>query len=191
MDSIFKFKCNGTNYVDSGNANKNFYECKNLFAGSVHKTSSHSTMFKSLITFDLSNLQPHPISSAYLCVFVKDINSDTSYYSNDALSLYKNTCDFNVKSVTWNTLPPTNSPMHISITPNDVGKYIKINITYIVNSWIQDDKNYGITLEANNFYSSLVKLASANSSNPPWLLIKYKNYKDISDYNSNFKTIYQ
>lgn len=174
MSSILKFKCNGTNYVDSGNANKNFVEYKNLLAGSIHKTSSHSTMFKSLITFDLSDLQPHPISSAYLCLFVKDINSDTSYYCNNTLSLYNNTCDFDINSVTWNTIPPTDNPMQLVVTPDDIGKYIKINITHIVNSWIQNDKNYGITLEANNFYSSLVKLASINSSNPPLLLIEYK-----------------
>lgn len=182
MSSIVKLKCIGTNYVDSGNANKNFCECRNLFAGSIHKTSSRSIMFKSLITFDLSKLQPYPISYAYLCVYVKDINSDTSYYSNNTISLYKNTCDFDVKSVTWNTVPLTDSPMHLSIKPSDIGKYVKINITHIVNSWIQSNTNYGITLEANNFYSSLVKLASLNSQNPPWLLLEYKHCNDNTNY---------
>lgn len=181
MNSIFKIKSIGTTYVDSRHANQNFYDNKNLFAGSIHSSSSASTMFKSLITFDLCSLQSYPISSAYLCMYVKDVNSDTSYYSNNTLSIYRNTVDFDITKVTWNTAPLSVDPIHIIIPDNEVRNYIKINITSFVNRWLETDSNYGITLEANNFYSSLVKFASLSSAKPPLLYVEYQTAK--MDYN--------
>ena len=181
MGSILKINSLSTTYVDSGHANDNFYECKNVYAGTFHKTACSSVMFKSLIQFDLYDIEPRPLSYAYLCLFVKDINSDTSYYSNNAISVYKNTCDYNPKSVTWNTTPKTDNFISLNIPSNELGNYMKINITSIVNSWFKNKDNFGITIEANNFYSSLIKFASVHSNNQPLLLIEYKNPK--FDYN--------
>ncbi|MDO5518376.1 MAG: DNRLRE domain-containing protein [Clostridium sp.] len=185
MSSILKFKSLSTTYVDSGHANQNFCENRNIFAGSFHRTSCSSVMFKSLINFDLKELKPLPLSSAYLCLFVKDANSDTSYYSNNILSIYKNLEPFNTSNVTWNSSPCSDVPIHFAIEPGEVGKYIKINITPIVNSWLKNNDNYGISIEANNFYSSLFKFASINSNNPPLLFTQYKDIKyEYNDYNT-------
>lgn len=186
MSSILKIKSNYSTYVDSGHANSNFSDSRNLFAGSYHKTSCSSIIFKSLITFDLDNLLDSPLSYAYLCLYVKDCNSDTSYYSNNFLSLYRNTTDYDYHTTTWNNSPCTDSPIHFSVQDYDVHKYMKINITPIVNSWIKNKDNFGITVEANNFYSSLVKFASNNSPNPPWLIIQYKNPSYESNYDHNY-----
>ena len=183
MGSILKFNSLSTTYVDSGHANDNFYECKNMYAGSFHKTAYSSIMFKSLIQFDLYNLEARPISYAYLCLYVKDINSDTSYYRNKTLSVYRNLSDYDPQKVTWNTTPETDSVIRLNIPSSEIGNYMKINITSIVNKWIKNNNNYGITIEASNFYSSLVKFASVNSKNPPLLFVEYKNPKfDYSIY---------
>lgn len=179
LSSIFKFKSVSTTYVDSGHANQNFYENRNIFAGSCHESPCSSRIFKSLIYFDISELEHLPLSSAYLCLFVKDTNSDTSYYSNNILSIYKNLEPYNASDVTWNSSPINDRPIHFAIESSEVGKYVKINITPIVNSWLKNNDNYGISLEANNYYSSLFKFASINSKNPPLLFTQYEveNYK--------------
>lgn len=185
MSSIIKFKSSSTTYVDSGHANQNFYENRNIFAGSYHESSCSARIFKSLIYFDLSKLEPLPLSSAYLCLFIKDTNSDTSYYSNNILSIYKNLEPFNSSDVTWNTSPCNNKPIHFVIDPSEVGKYVKINITSIVNSWLENNDNYGISIEANNYYSSLFKFASINSKNPPLLFTQYNVVKyEYNEYNN-------
>ena len=185
MGSILKFNSLSTTYVNSGHANDNFYECKNIYAGSFHQNPCSSVMFKSLLQFDLYNLEPHPLEYAYLCLYVKDINSDTSYYSNNTLSIYRNISDYNPETVTWNTTPDTDSVIRINIPSSDMKNYMKINITSIVNSWIKDGNNYGITIESSNYYSSLIKFASANSKNPPLLFVEYKNPKfDYNIYNN-------
>lgn len=189
MGSILKFSSLSTTYVDSGHANDNFYECKNIYAGSFHKTSCSSVMLKSLIQFDLYNLEARPLAYAYLCLYVKDINSDTSYYSNNKLSVYRNLSDYNPQTVTWNTTPETDNVIHLNIPSSEIKNYMKIDITSIVNSWIKNGDNYGITIEASNFYSSLVKFASACSKNPPLLFVEYKNpqfdYSICDDYKTH------
>ena len=188
MGSILKINSLSTTYVDSGHSNNNFYECKNIYAGSFHKTSCSSVMFKSLIQFDLYNLESRPLEYAYLCLYVKDINSDTSYYSNNTLSVYKNLSHYDPKVVTWNTTPETDNVIHLNIASSEIGNYMKINITSFVNSWIKNDDNYGITIESGNFYSSLVKFASSCSEKPPLLFVEYKNTKfDYSIYD-DYKT---
>lgn len=188
MGSILKFNSLSTTYVDSGHSNNNFYEGKNIYAGSFHKTSCSSVMFKSLLQFDLCNLESRPLEYVYLCLYVKYINSDTSYYSNNSLSVYKNISPYDPQTVTWNTTPETDNVIHLSVSSSDIGNYLKINITDLVNSWIKNDKNFGITIESNNFYSSLVKFASSYSDNPPLLFVEYKNPKfDYSIYD-DYKT---
>ena len=172
-----KFKCSGTTYIDSSNPDKTFSHYNKILSGNLHKSSSESTMYKSLITFDISRLQHYPIESAYLCLFVDNINSISSYYSNDTLSVYRNIAAFNMDSVTWNNSPLSDSQIYLSITPNNLLKYIKIDITDYINYWLDGGKNYGINLEANNFYSSLVTFNSSNSPNPPWLFVEYKSIK--------------
>ncbi|WP_294373334.1 DNRLRE domain-containing protein [uncultured Clostridium sp.] len=186
MGSILNFKSLTTTYVDSGHANDNFYECKNIYAGSCHKTPCSSIMYKSLIHFDLCSFEKRPLEYAYLCLYVKDINCDTSYYSNNTLSVYKNMSPYNPETVTWNTTPETDSVIRLSIPSSDIGNYIKINLTSIINSWIECGNNYGLTIEASNFYSSLVKFACADSTHPPIMFVEYKNPK----FNYNFYNTY-
>lgn len=186
MGSIIKIKPLSTTYVDSGHANQNFCENRNIFAGTFHKSACSSVMFKSLISFDLKELDFHRISNTYLCLYVKDVNSDTSYYSNSILSVYKNLEPFNTSSVTWNSTPCSDSPIHFAIDPSEIGQYVKINITPIVDSWLKNNDNCGISIEANNYYSSLIKFASINSDKPPLL---FTQYKDINCEYNNYNTL--
>lgn len=182
MGSIIKFNSVSSTYVDSSHASDNFYGSKNIYAGSYHKTSCSTVMFKSLIQFDLDSIEKRPLSYVYLCLYINDINTDTSYYSNNTFSVYRNIQDYDPATVTWNTTPETDDLVSLSIPSTEMKNYMKINITSIVNSWLKDNKNnFGITIEANNFYSSLAKFASVDSANPPLLFVEYKNPQ--FDYN--------
>lgn len=181
MSSVMKLKPIGTTFVDSSNATQNFSNLNKTLAGSVHETSSNLKMYKTLITFDLSMLY-FPIDFAYLCLYVKDINSDSSYYSNNNLCFYKNMNSFDVNTVTWNTTPETSDSNQFVINDNSIGSYIKVDISRFVDTWVNNKHNYGITIEAHNYYTSLIKFASLNSNNPPWLIVKYKDVP--SSYNT-------
>lgn len=172
-----KFKSTGTTYVDSSNPSENFSYSKKIISGNIQKGSCQNTTYKSLVIFDISRLQPYQIENAYLCLYIDNITSNGSYYSNDTLSIYKNTSNFNIQSVTWDSLPLSSSQISLSINSSDIFRYMKIDIIDYVNYWIDTGNNYGITLEGNNFYSSLVTFDSLNSSNPPWLFIEYKTLR--------------
>lgn len=170
-----KFKASGATYLDSENSNSNFSNSNILFSGVLHDKSSKYRRYKTLINFDLSRLDSYPIETAYLCLFVSSINSDSSYFSNNLLSVNRNISNLNLKSVNWDTSPSTDSPIDFSIDPDSVGKYVSLNITHLIRYWIESGKNYGISIEEQNFYSSLIQFNSINSNNPPWLLIEYKS----------------
>ena len=174
ISSIIKFKPVATTFVDSSHSNKNFSSLEKMLAGSIHTTASTSIMYKTLLSFDLSILCSCPIKYAYLFLHLKDINSDSSYYSNNNLSLYKNVYPFNSSKVTWNTVPETSILNAISIKESEVGFYTKFDLTNFFKNNISYD-NLGITIEPSNYYSSLIKFSSVNSDNPPWLILKYNN----------------
>lgn len=174
MSSIMKFKPIGTTFVDSSHATENFSKLKRTFAGSFHETPSNLVMYKTLLTFDLSMLY-FPVEYAHLYLYVKDINTDSSYYSNNNFCFYKNTTSFDINTVTWNTIPKTSDVSQILIDKNSVGMYIKIDISRFVSTWICTSINYGITIESHNYYTSLIKFSSLNSNTPPWVLVKYKS----------------
>eukprot|EP00828_Plagiopyla_frontata_P023230 TRINITY_DN2982_c0_g1_i1.p3 TRINITY_DN2982_c0_g1~~TRINITY_DN2982_c0_g1_i1.p3 ORF type:complete len:171 (-),score=9.99 TRINITY_DN2982_c0_g1_i1:137-649(-) len=163
MSSIMKFKSIGTTFVDSSHANQNFSNLKKIVAGSIHTTASTSIMYKTILNFDLSMLYTCPIEFAHLCLYVKDINCDSSYYSNNNFCIYRNTNEFDINTITWNTTPQTTDINQISLNDNDIGTYTAIDISDIVRHWIENKKNYGITIEPHNYYSSLIKFASINS----------------------------
>ena len=173
MDSIMKLKPIGNTYVDSSKPNENFSTSKNTLAGSFHETPSNLVMYKTLIKFDLSVIY-FPIQFAHLCLYVKDINTDSSYYSNNNLCFYKNINQFNASKVTWNTTPDTSDVNQFTVDEKNIKSYIKLDLTRFVKDWLNNDNNYGITIESHNYYTSLIKFSSLNSNNPPWLLVKYK-----------------
>lgn len=174
MGSVMKVKPLGTAFVDSSHATENFSNLKKTLAGSFHETPSNLIMYKTLLTFDLSMVY-FPIEFAHLCLYVKDINTDSSYYSNNNLCFYKNMNPFDINTVTWNTTPETSDVNQVLVDENSVGSYIKIDVSRFVNSWIDTGNNYGMTIESHNYYTSLIKFASLSSNNPPWLLVQYKD----------------
>lgn len=174
MSSVIKIKPSGTAFVESSHATKNFSSLKKLYTGSLHTSPSNTVMFKTLVKFDPGMLYELPVECAYLCFYVKEINTESSFYSNNSFCIYKNEEKFDADNVTWNTTPRTSCALPFIIETDSIKHYAKINITSYVNDWICNGNNFGITIEPQNYYSSLVKFASVNSDNSPWLLIKYK-----------------
>ncbi len=175
MSSLITIKPIGTAFVDSSHADRNFSSLKKLYSGSLHTSPSNSINFKTLIKFDSAMLYELPIDFAYLCLYVKDINKESSFYSNNNFCIYKNEEIFDTNNVTWNTTPLTSHSKPFSIDDNSICRYSKIDISEYVNEWKEYGKNFGITIEPQNYYSSLIKFASINSENPPLILIKYKS----------------
>lgn len=188
MSSLIKIKPLGTTFVDSSHANRNFSSLRKTYAGSFHTSPSTSVNFKTLVKFDSSMFYELPIEFAQLCLYVKDINKESSFYSNGSFCIYKNEENFDINAVTWNNTPLTSCCLPFSIENSLLGHYVKIDISQYIKQWLQDRANYGITIEPQNYYSSLIKFASINSNNPPLILIKYKSASmDIyNQHTSNF-----
>ena len=175
MSSLIKIKPIGTAFVESSHANRNFSELRKLYAGSLHTSPSDSINFKTLIKFDSTMFYELPLDFAYLCLYIKDINKESSFYSNNNFCIYKNEEPFDINTVTWNTTPSTSYSEPFTIEDDSVHKYIKLDISNYINEWRENSNNFGISIEPQNYYSSLIKFASINSENPPLILIQYKS----------------
>ena len=98
----------------------------------------------SLLKFDLSSIPVASVDSAVLRLFVFDKNGVLS----SPIVINRVTTDFDINTVTYNTMP-TYVPTAITtdITVEEILTYIEIDITSLVNQWLNGDfPNYGIAL---------------------------------------------
>lgn len=73
----------------------------------------------------------------------------------------------------WNNRPEINNfnSLNFSVNPSDVGKYMELDITYIIKN--TNNNFYGIALESSQEkYTSMLQFLSSNSVNPPYITIE-------------------
>ncbi|WP_244835292.1 DNRLRE domain-containing protein [Clostridium sp. BJN0001] len=175
LKSNITFNASDVTYVSSEESNKNFSHSQYLLSGlKKDETDSGIIIYKSLFKFNLTPLNNMQVKTAYLCFKISSIYPEIKYYRNNTFSLYKNLENYNYSTVTWNSFPKVDheSQIELNIGINDVGKYISINITNFINSWIKNKNNFGITLKTNSKNKlSVLNICSTTSSNPPCLII--------------------
>ncbi len=130
----------GTTFVSSALANYNLSSNATIVAGTdpVYQNSI------SFLKFDLSSFPAQSVDSAILRLFVF---SKTGALPSPIV-VNRVTSNFDINSVTYNTMPayvPTASTTDVST--NEVIQYISIDITDLVNQWLNGTfPNYGIAL---------------------------------------------
>lgn len=175
LKSNITFNAIDVTYVSSEESNKNFSHYDYLLSGlKKDETDSGIIMYKSLFKFNLNSLNNMQVKKAFLCFKINSIDPEIKYYRNNTFSLYKNTENYNYSTVTWDTYPQIDDKdsIELSIDLHEIGKYISIDITEFVNSWIANGANFGITLKTNSRNKlSVLNVCSTSSSNPPCLII--------------------
>ncbi|WP_270568073.1 DNRLRE domain-containing protein, partial [Clostridium beijerinckii] len=133
-------------YISLLNPNANFGLSGDLFTGMFIQVGD---VYRSLLKFDLSSIPPGSyVSNASLNLFVYRNDVPDWAQLPQTVRVYTNSSNFTESTVTWNTAPIANfTPYSITITNGDVGNNISIDITDIVNGWINGSiPNNGITL---------------------------------------------
>lgn len=187
MVSSIRINCSASTYVDKTNSNNNFHEGERLLAGINYKNDTNFNIYKTLLKFDTSKLNNHSIKSAFLHLFVEKIKL-TPNHSSDNLIISKNISYSNPSTVNWINYPlivPSNK-YTLKITSKDIGKYIKINITDLVEAWVNNNENYGLTIEPIDLnYTYIVQFASKNSLKPPYLSLTAICHCQDNEYDSS------
>lgn len=98
----------------------------------------------SFLKFDISSLPVGSVDSAILRLFV----FSKTGVSPSPIVVNRVTSDFDINSVTYNTMPtyvPTASTTEVSV--DEVLQYVEMDVTALVNQWLNETfPNYGIAL---------------------------------------------
>ena len=167
-----KFNCNHTTYIDKFHSHTNFSESNSLLIGAVTHKSLGLNLYLSILNFHLSDLNADSIKEAYLFLFIEDIKY--TYNSSLDLGLCGSYENVDIFTIDWSSFPKNNftKPLTLNIFDNPIGSYLKVDVTSIIRSLANDDINCNIILNPINTHSNaIVKLASAESNNPPYLNI--------------------
>ncbi|MGL5354142.1 MAG: DNRLRE domain-containing protein, partial [Clostridium sp.] len=177
-----KLKCDASTYIDEFNLNKNLLSKEYILAGVIYKNSSNFNNFKSLLEFNVSNLQTNGIEKVVLGLFVNDLNFGNSNSANIKIVGTTN----NIANVTWSNYSNLISSTELitEIFSSVIGKYIEIDITNIFKEGMPYKNNYGIAIDIiKDNYTSILQFASANSAYPPYLVISVDKDKDKASEN--------
>lgn len=186
MSSI-RINCSDSTYVDKIHPDNNYSKEAKLLTGVNHEEQANFNIYKSLLKFDTSKLNSHTIQSAFLYLFIEKIRLTPNH--SDNITILKNINSFNSSTTNWLNCPKTLAinKYSLKITSRDVSKYIKINITKLVQSWVTTNENYGISIEPLSFNSDLLlQFASKNSLKPPYLSLTAICNSETPEYDYDY-----
>lgn len=134
--------------------------------------------YYTLIKFDLNKLPAKAtVLEAYLLMYIGEgfMESDKS-----VISINRNLEDFEAMEVTYSSAPKTTfTGITHSITTKDFRKYIKIDISSLIDDWNSKTyPNYGITLGISGFHDN-INFNTSSNENPPYISISYINISSI------------
>ena len=132
---------------------------------------------RTLVQFDLSTLPASYIKRATLNI--KEIGycgwEGAAY---PAITAYRVAGTWNADTVTWNTAPvPADGFGSATINHNDGSwDWYEIDVTGLVNQWLQGTPNYGLMLrghEANDSNANIVSFLAYGTGYGPYLVVEY------------------
>ncbi len=160
-------------YISSGAPNANFGTGVALFVdGSGCKTSA-STVCKALIQFP-NFMGPNTGQVAPGSVIVSAILQFEITNPGGTQFLYQITEGWTESGVTWNAFATPGSPTTkgIGILFNAPLGVITVNITSIVQNWVNGDANYGLLIRSTS--TDGVDYRSSESASPPKLIVTFR-----------------
>lgn len=189
---------NDTYIFDGDTGYPNRHEAHILRVGSNNSISPYKAPVRSLIKFNLPNLNSgDQVIKAMLdiCSY-PDTNEWIPPTEEIQINVQKMTADWNVKTANWNELHDKVEPyikdyVKYKYDSNNQIKFYYFDITSIVKDWYVTGNNYGVVLKDHTetynsshsdayFYSSDVSSSYINAR--PMIQMVYRNQTGIEDY---------
>ena len=171
MSDIIKITNLSCTYVEKLRNNNTFFKNEFLLSGVFYVNLYTYDIYKTLLNFSLPLVDVDNIKKISLNIFLNNIRVYNNMQANFKISTL--TSPFMGYTANWNNRPEINNfnSLNFSVNPSDVGKYMELDITYIIKN--TNNNFYGIALESSQEkYTSMLQFLSKNSSNPPYIIIE-------------------
>lgn len=171
MGNIIKITNLSCTYVEKLRNNNTFFKNEFLLSGVFYVNLYTYDIYKTLLNFSLPLFDVDIIKKISLNIFLNNIRVYNNMQANFKISTL--TSPFMGYTANWNNRPEINNfnSLNFSVNPSDVGKYMELDITYIIKN--TNNNFYGIALESSQEkYTSMLQFLSSNSVNPPYITIE-------------------
>ena len=171
MSDIIKITNLSCTYVEKLRNNNTFFKNEFLLSGVFYVNLYTYDIYKTLLNFPLPLVDVDNIKKISLNIFLNNIRVYNNMQANFKISTL--TSPFMGYTANWNNRPEINNfnSLNFSVNPSDVGKYMELDITYIIKN--TNNNFYGIALESSQEkYTSMLQFLSSNSVNPPYITIE-------------------
>ena len=171
MSDIIKITNLSCTYVEKLRNNNTFFKNEFLLSGVFYVNLYTYDIYKTLLNFSLPLVDVDNIKKISLNIFLNNIRVYNNMQANFKISTL--TSPFMGYTANWNNRPEINNfnSLNFSVNPSDVGKYMELDITYIIKN--TNNNFYGIALESSQEkYTSMLQFLSSNSVNPPYITIE-------------------
>lgn len=171
MSDIIKITNLSCTYVEKLRNNNTFFKNEFLLSGVFYVNLYTYDIYKTLLNFSLPLVDVDNINKISLNIFLNNIRVYNNMQANFKISTL--TSPFMGYTANWNNRPEINNfnSLNFSVNPSDVGKYMELDITYIIKN--TNNNFYGIALESSQEkYTSMLQFLSSNSVNPPYITIE-------------------
>ena len=171
MSDIIKITNLSCTYVEKLRNNNTFFKNEFLLSGVFYVNLYTYDIYKTLLNFSLPLVDVDNIKKISLNIFLNNIRVYNNMQANFKISTL--TSPFMGYTANWNNRPEINNfnSLNFSVNPSDVGKYMELDITYIIKN--TNNNFYGIALESSQEkYTSMLQFLCSNSVNPPYITIE-------------------
>ena len=171
MSDIIKITNLSCTYVEKLRNNNTFFKNEFLLSGVFYVNLYTYDIYKTLLNFSSPLVDVDNIKKISLNIFLNNIRVYNNMQANFKISTL--TSPFMGYTANWNNRPEINNfnSLNFSVNPSDVGKYMELDITYIIKN--TNNNFYGIALESSQEkYTSMLQFLSSNSVNPPYITIE-------------------
>ena len=165
MSDIIKITNLSCTYVEKLRNNNTFFKNEFLLSGVFYVNLYTYDIYKTLLNFSLPLVDVDNIKKISLNIFLNNMQAN--------FKISTLTSPFMGYTANWNNRPEINNfnSLNFSVNPSDVGKYMELDITYIIKN--TNNNFYGIALESSQEkYTSMLQFLSSNSVNPPYITIE-------------------
>ena len=188
MSDIIKITNLSCTYVEKLRNNNTFFKNEFLLSGVFYVNLYTYDIYKTLLNFSLPLVDVDNIKKISLNIFFNNIRVYNNMQANFKISTL--TSPFMGYTANWNNRPEINNfnSLNFSVNPSDVGKYMELDITYIIKN--TNNNFYGIALESSQEkYTSMLQFLSSNSVNPPYITIETVSNKVNTAPENTYKIV--
>lgn len=191
MSKVIKINCSHASYVDKYHPSSNYSESDSLITGIVSSRMLGFNLYKTILNFNISDINPSKVKGAHLFIFVENMKYANTFPGN--IGICGNYDDVNTTSVVWNDFPQKNFTeiLYLNIPRNSSGSYIKIDVLPIIQELLKTKSKYNLIFTPIDSDSSvIVKFGSVSSNNPPYLKLSLEESDSMENTikNDNIKT---